>query len=1049
MGQDLLEALGADVILTKLQLVTREYTFELKRMEINSNLNSPISSTIVIRDRHIEDPKIKESLKNLIANYQDLFSTNLPTRNDALVPFQHTIPITNNTPIFSKPYRTSEFQRTEQAKQVQKLLENGIIRPSTSPWSSPVSLVSKKMDASGQKKWRMVVDFRKLNTITIEDKFPLPNIIDIFDRLGSASIFSLLDLSNGFHQIPVYEKDIPKTAFSTENGHYEYLRMPFGLKNAPASFQRMMNSILQNLIGKICFVYLDDIIIFSTSIENHNFDLKTVFNQLRRYSLRIQPDKSEFYLTQVKYLGHIVSIKGISPDPEKTSKLKTYPQPKNIKEVQQFLGLAGYYRKFVPNYSSISKPLTLLLHKNCKFEWNNQTQEAFSKLIKILTSDLLLQYPDFSKTFYLNTDASNFAIGAVLQQHSKENQLLPISYTSRTLNKAELNYSTIEKETLAIVWSVKYFRPYLFGQNFKILSDHKPLQWLFKVNDPGSRLLRWRIKLEEYNYTISHVSGTQNSVADALSRINCVSTQKRIDLMPEVTHSEADVIIIFTSPDLVQTNPLTEHYKQPIQIGEVAETKLKNKIVLIACVKDSKIGRRIKEIFQQIVETAKEICSKLKPNIIALFDEFDSFTKAAQRPNLEMVLRNLFSPMKIAWLKFKRTPENRLLFLLKTHNDKLCNHPGYDRMYQMLYKEQGYYWLGMKNDIREIIKQCDTCQRTKINRHPIKLPMVITDTAIKPLDKISLDIIGPLPKTKNNEIYILSLQDDLTKFIQLYPLKNKNSISISTPLSLFISTFGILKCIRTDKGSEFSSAFIEEIYTNFGIQHVSTTPYHPEGNGALERMHQDLKDFLKRNLNETKTDWNEQIITYVLHYNSSIHSSTKHTPYELLFARTPNRPYLQEEQQEFNYNEYKQEMQEKFEEIHKQAREQQVKTKLKTKKSYDTRHTSKKKFEPNDLVLLKTKDKQRAKRSLQAPNEGPYKVIKFKDPNVTILMNGHEETFHSKLIRPYVTPTTSSHLSMPILAIMLLTLLFPCISAQHIIPITNPSGLYFKKNRNC
>ncbi|CAK1589170.1 unnamed protein product [Parnassius mnemosyne] len=357
------------------------------------------------------------------------------------------------------------------------MLEQGMIRPSESAWSSPIWIVPKKVDASGKTKWRLVVDFRKLNEKTISDKYPIPNISDVLDKLGNCQYFTTLDLASGFYQVEMNPSDIPKTAFNVEHGHFEFLRMPMGLKNSPSTFQRVMDNVLRDLQNTVCLVYLDDIIVFSTSLQEHMVNLEKVFQKLRESNFKIQMDKSDFLKLETAYLGHIICKDGIKPNPSKISAIEKYPLPKTAKEIKQFLGLIGYDRKFIPDFARITKPLTQCLKKGRKITLDTDYINCFKKCKTLLTNDPILQYPDFNKEFILTTDASNVAIGAILSQGPIGSDK-PVCYASRTLNESEVNYSTIEKELLSIVWATKYFRPYLFGRTFKILTDHKPLQTL-------------------------------------------------------------------------------------------------------------------------------------------------------------------------------------------------------------------------------------------------------------------------------------------------------------------------------------------------------------------------------------------------------------------------------------------------------------------------------------------------------------------------------------------------------------------------------------------
>ncbi|XP_046612225.1 uncharacterized protein LOC124301349 [Neodiprion virginianus] len=429
----------------------------------------------------------------------------------------HTIPTTNDAPIHTKQYRHPRVHKDEIQKQVTKLLDQNIITHSSSPYNSPVWIIPKKSDASGEKKWRMVIDFRKLNEKTIGDAYPLPNIVDILDQLGSAKYFSTFDLASGFHQIPMDPDHSAKTAFSTPHGHFEYTRMPFGLKNAPSTFQRLMDQVLSGLQGTDMFVYLDDIVIYSRSLEEHETKFRKLMKRLSDAGLTLQPDKCEFLRKEVAYLGHVITQNGLKPNPEKISAIKNYPVPKNPKQIKQFLGLIGYYRRFIPNLSKIARPINNLLKKNSPFLWTAEHQFAFETLRDSLCREPILQYPDFEKPFVLTTHASKYAIGAILSQ-DKDGEDLPIAYASRVLQKAEINYSVSEKEFLAVVYAVKHFRPYLYGRTFTLVTDHEPLKWIKNVRDPTSRLMHWRLKLEEYSYVTKHKKGIANSNADALSR---------------------------------------------------------------------------------------------------------------------------------------------------------------------------------------------------------------------------------------------------------------------------------------------------------------------------------------------------------------------------------------------------------------------------------------------------------------------------------------------------------------------------------------------------
>lgn len=541
-----------EVILPEFDLIYENFnTFEIIYIDENITSNDIFSVNVLeeidsnIRNRFklLEqsiklgvdlNPEEKYAILSVCKSFHDVFflENDKLTYTDVL---NHTIPIHANHPaINQKNYRLPQIHRDVINEEVKEMLKNDIIVHSKSPWNSPLLVVPKKPGPDGEKRWRVVVDFRKLNQITIKDAFPLPRIEEILDQLGHSRYFSTLDLASGYHQVLVNKNDREKTAFSTGLGHFEFKRMPFGLTGAPATFQRIMNFILTGLQGIDCFVYIDDIVIYGKSLEQHNDRLSRVLSQIRKHNLKLQTEKCNFLCREVVYLGHKCSNEGALPDPRKIECVKNFPVPKTIRQVQSFLGLANYYRKFIPDFSSIAMPINKLMRKDVKFVWTEKCQKAFEKLREILVSPEILIYPDFNQPFILTTDASNEALGAVLSQ-GKIGSDRPISYASRILKCSEKNYSTTEKELLAIVWAVKNFRPYLLSRKFTIYTDHKPLKGIFNVKDPSSRLLRFHHKLSEYSYDIEYKPGKYNINADVLSRIpndsQILKTNDNVEIM--------------------------------------------------------------------------------------------------------------------------------------------------------------------------------------------------------------------------------------------------------------------------------------------------------------------------------------------------------------------------------------------------------------------------------------------------------------------------------------------------------------------------------------
>ncbi|XP_045479182.1 uncharacterized protein LOC123684075 [Harmonia axyridis] len=1088
------------------------------------------------------------------------------------------------------------------------MLDQNILRPSNSPWNSPIWIVPKKMDASGKQKWRLVCDFRKLNEITIGDSYPLPNIENILDQLGNAIYFSTLDLASGFYQIELEENDKFKTAIATPSGLFEFNRMPMGLKNSPSRLARLMNIVLSGLQGNMCFCYLDDVVVYGSSLEDHNRKLETVFEQLRRHNLQLQPDKCEFLCKEISYLGHHISASGVQPDPKKIETIKNIPIPKTAKEIKSFLGLIGYYRKFIENFSAIAKPLTNLLKKNQKFEWTNKCQKSFDQFKELLSKEPILQFPNFSETFILTTDASNDAIGAILSQGTIGKDL-PISYFSKTLNKAERNYSTTEKELLAIVEACKHFRPYLYGQKFIICTDHKPLVWLKNCKEPSSRLVRWRLKLMDYDYEIVYKKGKLNQNADALSRIipekiNSINQnsfgdflklyeQNKIEQPSNISEINDD---LFNSPekyslghcvskDFHMGKGIALSFKnkfgqiknllsQNKSVGQVAKIRHKNRNIYYLITKEFYHEKpSYKTVFNSLLNL-KKLCIQNKDTHLALpriacgldklywpkifkmiqyvfsdsnikisiynfpnqdstkiihsineeeltFDNFKNFhQREVQIPKPKLInipilqIKNFIIPMscdlsdsnefsdylkskfsdlptrsKISDIVVKRLPQQsiyiiflkefydesvlyenlfetlfnlRLLLkyngiqkfvipnialskqnsvireetyysllyflfrdfdyeilseerifvhdenlikeiLFENHDSPLGGHQGFERTYEKI--KQLYSWKNMKDEIRQYIKKCKICQQSKTDFKHNKSPMIITTTSTKFCEQIALDIVGPLPNTKNNNRFILTIQDDLTKFIQAYSLNTHDAKTVAIYFLKFCTQFGFPDRILTDQGVEFSSNIFKEINRLMSIKHKQSTPYHPQTQGSLERTHLTLKDYFKCYINKDTDNWDEFLNFATFTYNSSIHKSTQKTPYELVFgqrARIPSQ--INKPKPLANYSELATDITNKLKILRETARENLIKSKNKSKEYYDKSHNRTYAFSEGDLVLLYDNHSKATNKKLNPNYKGPYKIEQIHNNQTASLRISRTKlkTYHFNQLKPYV-----------------------------------------------
>ena len=741
---------------------------------------------------------------------------------------EHAIDTGDNQPVATRQWPIPHSMLKVMESQCQEMLSQGVIEPCASAWRSPTLLVRKKDDS-----FRYVIDYRNINKITVKDKFPLPRIDTVLNSLNGARIFTTLDLKSGYYQVPIRPADRVKTAFSTGSKTYCYRMLAMGLCNAAATFQRLMQTVLEPVLGRCALVFLDDIIVYSESFEDHVTHLNEVLEALENHGLKVSPKKCSYAKTRLKYLGHVVSSQGIEVDEEKVRAIEQMPAPKTKRQVRGILGMASYYRKFIKDFSRVAAPLTELTKKDVRFAWRDEHQKAFEDLKHALCRAPILSYPDHDKTFRLHTDASDLAVGAVLTQKI-DGIDRPIGYFSRKLNDAEKRYNTTEKEALAIVSGVKNFAQYLFGYKFTILTDHAPLRYIFQYKATIPRITRWALLLAEFDFEIIYKPGREHIIPDTLSR--AVS----------VIETRAAVSSKFNPANVFEPSLVSQMQRKQRELGK-----------LMANLE----GEATNQIAADIVE--KYV---LQQGCLYYLDESRAEVKT-----------RLVVPASM---------KREALYL--SHDTPLGGHFGVRKTLER--SREMFFWPNQADDVKRYVQQCQVCQKRNVvglQRAKIgQLPMVT-----RPLERVGIDLIGKISPSLSGNQYVLTIVDHMTRFVQAYPLRNKNSETVAHAFLDFVCRYGCPEHIVSDRGSEFTAETFREVARLLQSKLHFTSAYHPQSNGMTEAFNKLIKNTISGMITGDVKTWDEQLPCAILALNCSYHPSVKNTPYFLLHGRDPPLPY--------------------------------------------------------------------------------------------------------------------------------------------------------------
>lgn len=948
---------------------------------------------------------VAKDLSELCKEFSDVFAlkSDFLTHNNF---YEQTLHTSDNQPVYTKNYRIPHSQKAEINAQVTKMYKNDIIEPSVSSYNSPVLLVPKK-SVSGDKKWRLVIDFRQVNKKIIADRYPLPRIDDILDQLGRAKWFSVLDLMSGFHQVPLEENSRDITSFTVDSGTFRFKRLPFGLSVSPNSFQRMMNIAFASLSPEKAFMYMDDLIVTGCSEKHHLNNLKAVFELCRKHCLKLNPEKCQFFRTDVTYLGHRLTDQGILPDESKFEIIKNYPRPDNADAVKRFVAFCNYYRKFIKNFAEKTISLNKLTRKNTNFVWTDECEKSFQNLKQSLMHPPILQYPQFDKPFIITTDAAKLACGGILSQIHNGHDL-PIAYASRAFTKGEINKSTIEKELSAIHWAIMHFRPYIFGQKFSVRSDHRPLVYLFSMKDPSSKLTRMRLDLEEFDFTIEYIQGKNNVGADALSRIDLEQLketqicQAHLAAMQTRSMRRNNNLAITTYNKLGTTTTNLKVYEVLKNSEAFSFPKLVFKITNHNTL-DIKVEKCHKKGLHINVVISENVL-KEKFALAQIFSQLETVAKDNGINNIQLELNNKIFEY-ISLLKFKETGNTKLhnLKILLTkpiqiitgkekqqaliaefhENPIFGGHCGQKRLLAKL--KAYYFWKNMKKHISQFVKKCPQCQLNK-SKIQNSEPFTITPTPFKAFDIVIIDTVGPLPRSLSGNAYLVTIECDLTKYLVAVPIPNKEAKTLASAIfENFILVYGPMKEIRTDMGTEYVNETIEEITKLFQIKHCTSTPYRPQTVGTVERIHRVINEYLRSYVNDNKSDWDEWTKYFTYCYNTTPSTVHKYCPFELIFAKNPILPNEFTELRVnplYNIDSYAKEVQYRLQMALCRANAYLQQNKAKQKTVFDA-SAKPLCISVGDWVVVRNE----ARHKLDPVYKGPFKVLDIVEPNCIIRDN--------------------------------------------------------------
>ncbi len=945
------------------------------------------------------NPQQNSEIRALVKRFRSVIALDISELGRAKR-VKHEIHLTPGPPVCLRPYRIPIIKRDIAKKKIEEMLRYDIIRPSISPFSSPMVLVPKK-----NKEWRFCVDYRQLNKRTIPDPYPLPRLDEVLIEAAEASYFTSLDLYSGYWQIELSEDSKEKTAFTSHLGHYEFNVLSFGLRNAPSSFMRILTDVIRPALGKFATIYLDDILIWSKTFDSHQKNIEEIFKLLLKNGLRVNLAKCEFCKEVIKYLGFLLSKEGIRIDDSNIRPLLDCPAPKNVDQLKSFLGMASYFRKFVESFAHIAHHLTTLTRHDKPWKWGSDEENAFQEIKRRLTSPPLLHYPSFELPFYIDCDASSWAVGSCLGQLKMINGIeteVPIAYDSKHLSESQRKWSVIERETYAVIVALQKYYHFIFGRQIIIRSDHKPILALLNAKDPTGRRGRWAMYLQKFNSDIIYRPGKKNRNADFLSRISPPE-----DKDEKVATDNTSISSVAAAVNLVIAEIKEEQDKDPLCRKILDKYLQKNQ-------KDdsgytSTTDQNTKQNIIQDNENSEEQ-NEIADDAVSYYDdnsETDLSNKQEEEPEPQKftILSNGLLATADERVVIPETLKEQVLY--RYHNHKLAGHIGIKKT--LIKMKKKFFWPKMTKSITNHIRSCLTCAKMKAhggNRAPLQ--------PIKPPKKVwsrvSADVIGPLPRSRHGMVYILNIKDVATRYEIAEALPDQTAATIARALIRVFMEYGVPEQLITDNGPCFRSDLLKELCKQLGIRQIFSSPYNSQGQGLVENSNRQIVQVMKAHVREDPENWCQYVKSAQFVNNTSPHVGMKDTSFYLMYGRDALEPGdLHEPSRYKAVTDENSIFAKQYAQALKIARENIIKSQENQKKQYD-RSARPVNLKVDDYVLLKARPNQPGKWGLKW--NGPYRIIEdlLNPANFKIkhIKKGHVTVAHANRLKKYYPPEKKS-----------------------------------------